>query len=136
MPHLVYKHDWTHRNAQLVDAIRQLVPPTGAKSTVLVRNSNWWDAAMLILYANYIRNADIEFWCSNRTHKVWKIYKDICPPIKEKSQPMATVELGSLYGERTAKLFIAETEVWNYVAFWQKIAPEFLRKILKPHYNL
>lgn len=133
VPAIVYKHDWTTRNRELVSAILERAPSGGGRP-VAVGEADPWDAAMLILYANGIRKADIAFFCETPNMGIdW--LGDFCPALHENQRPRTVVSLGQLYGERSATLWIDGKVEWKYASSWEKFVPAAARSLLKDHYN-
>jgi hypothetical protein len=145
-PALIYKYDWTQRNAELADEL--IKDLRGSKNVaVLVEDStaseskliSWdygtkmlsWDTAMLMIYLERIRKRDIAFYCD------WDMTVDsMCPPNENiGSSPPLKLNLGSLYSERSAVLYQEGTEIWRYESAWSKWVPKSIRPFLATHYN-
>jgi hypothetical protein len=138
LPVIIRKHDYAHRSVEVVDKILELFPATvtDQPTAVLVRDGDGWQAQMLIIYADHIRKANIQFYCDYQM--MWGspvfYYDDgvaICRPNEGQVAGRVTVDLDQSNEEgMSARLFVDGKEVWRYISIWERVVPFFLRNFL------
>lgn len=146
-PRLIYKLDWTMRNNQLSNALGQMVPGDEADRRVFIIGDPW-DAEMLAVYANGLRNLGFIFEIDNETYignsrakamDCTESARSCLVYAKQPADNQLVVHLGNIDKERAAFVYRNGVLLWEYqddllvsVFDW---TPRPLRPVIRHFYN-
>lgn len=145
-PRLLYRQDWTARNAEVTDNLQQMLSANGERRVFLRGHS--WDAEMLAVYANGLRKLGIIFLIADGRYveneeeqaAICDVAAQFC--LSYAPGPVSgqlVVDLGNIESTRSAAILQDRELLWSYedrqLRDFLAVTPHFLHGILRHFYD-